>query len=60
MTKRKVIAVQDHWVSELSKIRCWIDGFKEGRGGNTLTSRVHIPGEDTLRQIQVAIQDAKP
>jgi len=49
------ITVEPHWEGELSKLRCWIAGFKAARNGDFPNS---IPGEDTLRQIQMAIKDA--
>jgi hypothetical protein len=54
------IPVEQHWKIELQKLRCWISGFQAGRktpGAINLDN--HIPGEDVLRQIIIAIDDAK-
>lgn len=57
--KSKKILVQDHWKIELVKLRCWVNGYRAGR---TLPGQVnletYIPGEDVLRQIIMAIDDA--
>ena len=50
------VKVSAHWYKELGKLRCWLDGFNVGRGNSFPNG---IPGQDTLRQIQVAIQDAE-
>lgn len=50
------IEVQDHWAREITKLRCWLAGFKAGRGDDFPNA---IPGEDVLRQIEIAIRDAK-
>lgn len=56
----KKIVVQDHWAIELAKLRSWLTGFRAGR---TLPGQVnlesYIPGEDTVRQILMAISDTK-
>lgn len=56
----KKVEVKDHWKYELQKLRCWISGFRAGR---TFPGQVNIenyvPGEDVLRQIIIAIDDAK-
>lgn len=57
MSKKAKIEVQDHWYKELSKLRYWLDGFKTGRQAPG-TPPMLFPGEDTLRQIQVAISGA--
>jgi hypothetical protein len=56
----KKIPVEPHWAIELSKLRCWIKGWKAGRSvpGQTNIDNF-LPGEDVLRQIQMAISDAK-
>ena len=46
----KSIKVQNHWYVELGKVRCWLEGFHAARG-----DKLYIPGEDVLRQIQIAI-----
>jgi hypothetical protein len=54
------IVVADHWPSELSKLRCWIQGFKAGRSlPGSMNIENYVPGEDTIRQILVAISDTK-
>jgi hypothetical protein len=56
----KKINVEQHWKIELQKLRCWIGGFRAGRtlpGSVNLES--YVPGEDVLRQIILAIDDAK-
>ena len=57
MGKKAKIEVQDHWHKELSKLRHWLDGFKTGRQIPGAPPMI-FPGEDTLRQIQVAISGA--
>lgn len=54
MTKKKTIEVKDYWRDELTKVRCWIEGYRQGIGG-----KYSLPGEDTLRQIILAIDEAK-
>lgn len=56
--QKKKIVVEDHWKNELSKLRCWINGWQAGRrlpGSTDLTT--FIPGEDVLRQIIIAIDN---
>ena len=57
----KKINVEQHWKIELQKLRCWIGGFRAGRSlpGNSVNLENFIPGEDVLRQIILAIDDAK-
>lgn len=58
--KKPKILVEPHWKIELQKLRCWISGWQAGRklpGTTDLTT--FIPGEDVLRQIIIAIDDAK-
>ena len=52
----KKVNVESHWREELTKLRCWLSGFKEGRQspGSLICS---VPGEDVLRQIIIAIDD---
>lgn len=38
---------------ELGKVRCWLTGFEAGRGRPNM-----IPGEDSLRQLQVILKDS--
>jgi len=40
--------------SELTKVRCWLTGFHAGQGDKL----GHIPGEDSIRQIILALDDA--
>lgn len=59
-SKKKQIVIQDGWRYQLTKMRCWISGYKAGRhvpGSLNLDS--DIPGEDVLRQIILAIDEAK-
>lgn len=52
------VEAHDHWREELTKLRCWLSGFKEGRtspGGLEMI----IPGEDVLRQIIITIDMAE-
>lgn len=51
---KKTLEVKDHWRGELTKVRCWIEGYRQGTGG-----RYSVPGEDALRQIINAIDEAK-
>lgn len=56
----KKITVQPHWRQELTKVRCWISGWEAGRrlpGSMNVLDRV--PGDDVLRQIIMAIDEAK-
>lgn len=56
----KKIEVEDHWKMELQKLRCWLSGFNAGRKTPGEINLDHyIPGQDVLRQIIVAIDDAK-
>jgi hypothetical protein len=42
--------------NELTKVRCWLSGFGAARlVANVLNS--HVPGEDSLRQVIVMIDD---
>ncbi len=54
----KKIEVQHYWRDELTKLRCWLQGYNDGRHipGNLSPS---VPGEMILRQIIMAIDDAK-
>lgn len=56
--KKKKIEVQDHWRHEITKLRSWIAGYNDGR---STPGHLHpsVPGEDVLRQIMSAIDDAK-
>lgn len=56
-SKEKKLVVKDHWRQELSKLRCWISGFNAGRHVPG-TVGPHVPGEEVLRQIIMAIDDA--
>lgn len=56
-SKEKKMVVKDHWRSELSKLRCWISGYHAGRHVPG-TSTPHLPGENVLWQIIMAIDDA--
>ena len=38
--------------SEIGKVRCWLTGFHAGRGDT-----LEIPGEDSLRQVQLFLQE---
>lgn len=58
-SKAKKIEVKDHWKYELAKLRCWLSGYKAGRSlPGQIDLNNHIPGEDTIRQIIMAIDDA--
>ena len=52
------IEAKDHWRDELTKLRCWLSGYTEGR---TLPGQIQymVPGEMVLRQIIQSIDDAK-
>lgn len=60
MIKKPKIEIQEHWPKELAKLRSWITGWKAGR---TLPGQMSlenmVPGEDTIRQILMAISDSK-
>jgi hypothetical protein len=57
---KKKMEVQDHWRTELTKVRCWITGFQAGRRTpGVIDLDNHIPGEEVLRQIIMAIDEAK-
>lgn len=59
-SKRKKIEVQPHWRGELTKVRCWISGWEAGRRHpGSLNALDSVPGDDVLRQIIMAIDDAK-
>ena len=54
------IEVADHWQIELAKLRCWITGWKAGRSlPGSINIENYVPGEDTIRQILMAISDTK-
>ena len=57
MSKKAKIDVESHWHHELAKVRCWLTGYHAGRSAPG-SIPVSIPGEDVLRQIQVAIAGA--
>ena len=58
--KKKQIVVQDSWRYQLTKVRCWISGYKAGRNiPGTLNLDSDIPGEQVLAQIMLAIDNAK-
>lgn len=58
--KNPKIQVEPHWHSELSKLRCWISGWRAGRSlPGQMDLNNHIPGEEVLRQIIMSIDDAK-
>lgn len=56
--KKKKIEVQDHWRHELTKLRCWLTGYNDGRRVPGALPPM-VPGEMILRQIIMAIDDAK-
>lgn len=56
--KKKKIEVQDHWRMELTKLRCWLTGYNDGRSAPGHLQQM-VPGETILRQIIAAIDDAK-
>ena len=53
---KKTIEVQDHWRAELTKLRCYLEGYNDGRNipGKL---KPNVPGEMVLRQIIVAIDN---
>lgn len=55
--KETKIKVASHWRHQLTQMRCWVDGYKAGRN-DPGAMPYHIPGEDVLRQIIMAIDDA--
>ena len=60
MQKTPKIQVEQHWKIELQKLRCWISGFQAGRKTpGVIDLDNHIPGEEVLRQIIMAIDAAK-
>jgi hypothetical protein len=45
---------------ELVKLRCWISGFQAARKvPGQINIDNYVPGEDVLRQIIIAIDDAE-
>lgn len=58
MAAVKKVDVKDHWRHELSKLRCWLEGYKAGRHIPGCMG-VHIPGEMAITQIILAIDNAK-
>ena len=59
-SKQKKIVVQNHWAKELNKVRCWISGWQAARRTpGTLNLSEHVPGEQVLAQIIMAIDEAK-
>lgn len=57
--KKRTIEVKDHWRGELTKVRCWLEGYRQGTRAVNGGLPYLVPGEDTLRQIIMAIDDAK-
>jgi hypothetical protein len=49
------VKVPDYTREELTKLRCFITGYKEGRKGE----HFFIPGEDILRQLIQCIDKSK-
>lgn len=44
--------------AELTKVRCWLTGFKAGRqGAGTFSADSHIPGDDALRQAIIFLDE---
>ena len=59
MTKKcKKIEVKDHWRQELTKLRCYLTGYNDGRRVPGALPPM-VPGEDVLRQIIMAIDEVK-
>ena len=56
--KKKKIEVQNHWRDELTKLRCWLTGYNDGRSAPGHLQHM-VPGEMILRQIINAIDEAK-
>lgn len=50
------IKVEKHWARELTKIRAWLTGYKAGAGIDFPDA---VPGEDVLREIDLAVRDAE-
>jgi len=44
---------------ELTKVRCWMTGFQAGRSSPS-SLNVGIPGDDSLRQIIILIDEILP
>ena len=57
MSKKAKIDVEPHWHHDLAKVRCWLTGYHAGRSVPG-SLPIGIPGEDVLRQIQIAISGA--
>lgn len=52
--------IQPHWRDELTKLRCWLSGWKAGRSvPGTMNLENIVPGEEVLRQLIMAIDEAK-
>ena len=47
------VKIPDYTYEELTKLRCWLSGYKEGRN-----MKLSIPGEDILRQLLIAIKES--
>ena len=58
MKKNKKIEVKDHWRYELTKLRCWLSGYNDGRHVPGALPPM-VPGEMILRQIIMAIDEAE-
>jgi len=56
--KKKKIEVQDHWRHELTKLRCWLTGYNDGRSIPGQIPNM-VPGEEILRQLIMAIDNAE-
>lgn len=56
--KKVKVEVQDFWREELTKLRCWLEGYKNGRSFPGSIEPT-IPGFLIVRQIIMAIDEAK-
>ena len=45
-------------VAEIGKVRCWLTGWSDGRSVPGQLVRGGPPGEDSLRQIQIILNDS--
>jgi hypothetical protein len=46
-------------IKEIGKVRCWISGFQAARyEPGKINLHAHVPGEDSLRQIQIILQES--
>ena len=57
-TSKPMMEVEDFWRGELTKLRCWLEGYKAGKSFPGSIEPT-IPGFLIIRQLIMAIDKAK-